>query len=120
MEEHNNTTHEAHESKHTSAQSDTLMGVFAYLGPLIVVSFLVAKDDPFVKFHIKQGLVLVCIEIILSFLMPGNMMMWSFWSFYGLIKFMIGVLIVLGIINVVQKKERELPFIGSLASYFKF
>ena len=34
------------------------MAVLSYIGPLVIVSYIVANNDPFVKFHIKQGLVL--------------------------------------------------------------
>jgi hypothetical protein len=49
--------------QNAASQDNKLMGILAYIGPLIIVSYLVAKDDPFVKFHIKQGLVLFVIEI---------------------------------------------------------
>ena len=41
----------------------TVMAILAYIGPLIIASYLLAKDDEFVKFHIKQGLVLVIGEV---------------------------------------------------------
>ncbi len=106
------------ENKNTTNQTNTLMGVLAYLGPLVIVSYLVAKDDPFVKFHIKQGLVLLVIQVVLWVLMP--MMVWGLWSLMRLINLAVAVLAIIGIINVVQKKEKELPLVGSFASYFKF
>jgi len=104
-----------------SGQTNTLMGALAYLGPLIIVSYLVAKDNPFVKFHIKQGLVLFIAEVILWILSSYFwVMFYQFWMLYQLINLGILVLIVLGIINVVQGKEAELPLVGSLAKNFKF
>ena len=54
----NNTTH--HEG-----EKNTLMAVLAYLGILILVPFLTdAKKDPFVKFHLKQGVALIIVEVV--------------------------------------------------------
>lgn len=105
-------------TNNTKIETNVLMGVLAYLGPLVIVSYLVAKDDPFVKFHIKQGLVLLVIQV-LAWVLMGSMM-WSYWMLFKLVKLALLVFSVLGIVNVVQKKEKELPFVGGLASYFKF
>ncbi|MBI1755245.1 hypothetical protein HY250_01765 [Candidatus Azambacteria bacterium] len=34
-----------------AAGNKTLMGILAYLGPLVIVSYVTSKDDAFVKFH---------------------------------------------------------------------
>lgn len=100
-------------------QKNTLMGVLSYLGPLVIISFIVAKDDPFVKFHIKQGLVLFVIEIALWVLTSFFFMaMYQFWMIYNLINLALIVFTVIGIVNVVQGKEKELPFLGQFAKHF--
>ena len=95
----------------------TAMGVLAYIGPLVIVSYLVAKDDPFVKFHIKQALVLFVIEIALWFL---GSFLWSLRLGFVLQILNLAVLVfaILGIVNVVQGKEKELPLIGQFAKLF--
>ncbi len=93
------------------------MGVLAYLGILIIIPFLMAKDDVFVKFHIKQGLVLVLIEVVVWAL---GMFVWHVWMLFGLVRLAILVLAVIGIVNVVQGKQKELPLVGSLAKNFNF
>ena len=106
-----------------------VMAILAYLGILVVVSYLVAKDDSFVKFHIKQGLVLLVIEIavwILSmvfmpslYYLPGSYsMMGIFAMVVNLIWLVIIVLSILGIVNAVNDREKPLPIIGSFAKYF--
>lgn len=99
-------------------ESHVLMGILSYIGPLVIVSYLTSKDDPSVKFHIKQGLVLFCLEIVLWIL--GSMFFWHLWGLMQLLNLAVLVLSVIGIVNVVQKKEKMLPIIGSLSSYFKF
>ena len=109
-----------------SGNNNTVMAVLAYLGILIIIPFLTnAKNDPFVKFHLKQGLVLlitwVVIWVLGSFL--GGGYSYSF-GLMGLIMNLLNlgllVLMILGIINAVQKKEKELPLIGKFASMFNF
>ena len=104
-----------------SGRSKTLMGVLAYLGPLVIIPFLVSKDDPFVKFHIKQGLVLFIAELAFWLLSSYFwMIFYQFWMLYQLVNLGVLVLVVMGIINVVQGKEKELPLVGSFAKMFKF
>ncbi|MES2315375.1 MAG: DUF4870 domain-containing protein [Patescibacteria group bacterium] len=97
----------------------TIFGILSYLGPLVIISLLVKKDDPFVKFHAKQGLVLFCIEVIISVLFSG-MFLWAMLPLFNLIHLCLLVLAIIGIINVVGGNEKELPVVGSLAHYFTF
>jgi uncharacterized membrane protein len=101
-----------------NVEPHVLMGILSYIGFLVFIPFFTSKKDPFVKFHIKQGLVLFCIEIIVWIL--GQMFFWHLWSLLQLINLAILVLSIIGIINVVQKKEKMLPIVGGLSSYFKF
>jgi uncharacterized membrane protein len=94
------------------------MAVLAYLGILIIVPFLTdAKNDPFVKYHLKQGLVLIIFEVITWFVevIPfiGYMIGWLLWLATL-------VLIIIGIMNAAQNKEQELPVIGQYAKNFNF
>jgi uncharacterized membrane protein len=94
------------------------MGVLAYLGPLVIIPYLMAKNNPFVKFHIKQGLVLLCFQIIIWII--GSMLLWHMWALINLLNLALFVLAIIGIVNVVQKKEAMLPVVGSLSRHFKF
>jgi uncharacterized membrane protein len=91
------------------------MGVLAYLGPLVIVSYLVAKDDPFVKFHIKQGLVLLVLDVAVWFI---GSFTWRLWFILGWVNFAIAILVIIGIVKVVQGKQEPLPLVGQFASYF--
>ena len=91
------------------------MGVLAYLGILVVIPFLLSKDDPFVKFHIKQGLVLVAIELAVWLV---GMAMWQLWMILQIVNLGTIVLAIVGIVNVVHHKEQELPLVGQFAKHF--
>jgi len=90
------------------------MGVLAYVGPLVIISYLVAKDDRFVKFHVKQGLVLLIIEVAVWFL---GMVFWPLWIFLNLVNLATFVLAIVGIINAISGKEKNLPLVGSYARH---
>jgi uncharacterized membrane protein len=92
-----------------------LMGILSYLGPLVLIPFIVNREDPFTKFHIKQGLVLLVISVGVWAL---SMAMWQFYMFYQLLNLGVLVLAVLGIINVVQGKQAELPLVGQFGKHF--
>ncbi|MCL5435760.1 MAG: hypothetical protein M1275_01635 [Patescibacteria group bacterium] len=94
------------------------MAILAYIGILVVVPFLTdAKNDPFVKFHIKQGLVLLIGEVVAMFI--------AVFPVFGpllssLISLVCLVLSVLGIINAVNHETKELPVVGQWAKMFHF
>lgn len=94
------------------------MAVLAYLGPLVAVSYLLAKGDPFVKFHIKQGLLLFVAELILMFGSSLFYMLVPFWMLWQIINFAILVLAIIGIMNAAQGNEKELPLVGPLGKHF--
>lgn len=99
------------------ADNQTLLSVLAYVGPLVIVSDVLGKDVPFVKFHIKQGAILFAIEVIVWIL---GSMFWGFWMFINLINLATLVLSIIGIINAAQHKQDELPLVGSFSKYFNF
>ncbi len=105
-------------SPNPSAPSkNTLMAALSYVGPLVIVSYLTAKDDPFVKFHIKQGLVVFIGDIAVWFL---SSMLWGFWMIMQFVNLGLIVLSIIGIINAVQGKEKDLPLVGQYAKNFNF
>lgn len=95
----------------------TVMAILAYLGPLVIVSWVISKNDPFVKFHIKQGLVLLVIEVAVWLL---GMVFWPIWFLLNLVNVAALILSIIGIINVVQNREKMLPLVGVYSKYFNF
>ncbi len=98
------------------------MAVFAYLWVLIIIPFLTeAKNDPFVKFHLRQGLALIIFDVVGWFvgmfiwIIPilGLLIMWVWWITAL-------VLVIIGIMNALNGVEKELPLIGQYAKHFNF
>lgn len=109
------TQHAPHEMP--KKQEKTLFAILAYIGPLILISFLLAKDDAFVKFHIKQGLLLVIGEVATWML---GMMFWPIFPLVQIANIFLLVLAVVGIIRAANGEMKELPLIGQWAKSFTF
>jgi uncharacterized membrane protein len=98
----------------SSPQKNTGMAMLAYLGPLILIPFVTdAKNDPFVKFHLKQALPLVVLEVIGGFIFWIPIFGWILWL-------LTVILVVMGIMNASAGKEKELPVTGQFAKHFNF
>ncbi len=110
----NNKSSKKPEQSSRAMPESTLMAVLAYVGPLVIVSYLTQKNNPFVKFHIKQGLVLLVIEVAMWVI---GMIVWMLWPIIQIVNIIVIVLSIMGILNVLGKKEKELPIIGSFSKY---
>jgi uncharacterized membrane protein len=86
----------------------TILSFLSYLNILALVSFAASKNMPFVRFHAKQGLVLLAFFGIAMFSFYVPFLFWIVALFYA-------VYILLGIINSFRGSERHLPLIGRLA-----
>jgi len=106
------------ESKTSGTEKNTGMAVVAYL--LFFVPLLIdeVKDDPFVKFHVKQGL-LIFLTLIAG-LMVGVIPLIG-WLIAMIAPFFVFVMLVIGILNALAGKKEPLPLIGKYAEeWFKF
>lgn len=81
-----------------------LMGALCYISILSIVMLLVKKDDPFVQFHAKQGVVL----FVCSFIGIVPVVGW-------ILSLCVLVLAIMGFINALQGKQAKLPVVGDLA-----
>lgn len=99
----------------------TIMAALSYFGPLVIIPYLTKKENPFVLFHIKQGLVLLVPYVALWALSNFMYMILigPLGSILGILNIALIILSIIGIINAVQKKEKSLPLVGKYSSYFK-
>ena len=97
--------------------NNTLLAVVSYIGPLVVFSYLMGKDNDFVRFHAKQGMVVFGLEIVMWVL---GSMMYSMWFILNLVNLATLVLSIIGIVNAVQGHKKELPIVGGLAKNVNF
>jgi len=86
-----------------------LMAILAYIGILVIIPLIVAKDSKFARFHTNQGLILCILAIICSCLARLKVIGWLF-SICGIVIF---IMAVVGIIYAAQGKAKELPVVGN-------
>lgn len=93
--------------------------VVAYI--LFFIPLLVpeAKENSFIKFHVKQGLVLFLFSVLIEVIgMIIPIIGWLIIVPLGGLATLI--LFIIGIMNAINGKEVELPLIGGFANSFKF
>lgn len=92
------------------------MAIIAYLGILVLIPLLTeAKNDPFVKFHIKQGLLVLIGLVLSSIIVVVPVLGWTIGSIIWIASI---ILMVIGIVNAANGKQEELPIVGHLGRNF--
>ena len=98
--------------------SNKVMGVLAYIGILVLIPLFAAKTSPFARFHTNQGLILFIAAIavnIINWLLGGIPILGTIIAILcWILDLGIFILAILGIVNVVQGKAKDLPLIGSI------
>lgn len=100
------------EEEKKSSGGVNVMALLSYLGILVLIPLLAAKEDKFAQYHAKQGLVLLIVGVIGMFIGVIPIIGWLLAPFITLAWL---VFAVLGIVNVVGNKKKELPIIGQYA-----
>ncbi len=108
---------EASKNESSKKGKKDLTAVFSYIGILFLVPLLVCKENAFVQFHVRQGLVLFIAEIATAFISWIPILGWFVGSVCYIIWF---VLSIMGIMNVLNGRQTSLPIIGKFAKKFKF
>ena len=91
------------------------MAVIAYI--IFFIPLLTeAKNDPFVKYHVKQGLVLFIGYIIEIFV--GTIPFFG-WTVAPLLGLCLLILFILGIMNALKGEQKPLPIVGKYAESLK-
>jgi uncharacterized membrane protein len=111
----------AKEKESKGVEDGKLCAVLAYL--LIGIIWYFADDkmkkNNFVKFHVKQGIILLAVSLIINAV--GSMIPIIGWFIIlplgGLLTL---ILWIIGIINVLNGKENPLPIIGGFAKNLTF
>ena len=99
-----------------SDSGDMIYAVLAYIWILCLVPILLKKDDEFVKFHTRQGLMLFIVEVGFGII--------AIIPILGIITYMLGMLIcgllsLIGIVQVLMGNKWKMPVIGDWAEKIK-
>lgn len=98
-----------------TSSNDMWMGILAYLGVLALIPYLVKDQTPFVRAHAVRGINLFLLEVI-AWVAVG-VFSWVpvlndiLSTIVGLASF---ALSLIGIINVANKEDKDLPFVGGI------
>ena len=103
----NNTADITEQFDKDDIEKNKVMGLLAYI--LFFIPLLAAKDSPFARYHANQGLVLFLAAILSSVILLIPILGWIIAPILSIV---ITVLAVIGIINALNGKAKELPIIG--------
>ncbi len=94
------------------------MAILAYLAILVLVPIFAAKESKYAKFHSNQGIILCIIGIVFNVICKIlcaipliRIIGYIVWAVGGIALFIVWLL---AIINVVNGKAKELPFVGGI------
>lgn len=104
-------------------QQNKVLALFAYLEILFLIPLLAAPNSPYARFHANQGLVLFLTSIISGVVM-GVLAVILIWIpvagviliavLGAAISICMFIFMILGIVNAVTGKAKELPIIGKI------
>jgi uncharacterized membrane protein len=102
-------------SPETTSSNDMWMGILSYLGILALIPYLVKDQTPFVRAHAVRVINLLLLEVI-AWVAVGVFSWVPVLD--GILSTVVGLasfaLSLIGIINVANKDNKDLPFIGSI------
>jgi RNA polymerase subunit RPABC4/transcription elongation factor Spt4/uncharacterized membrane protein len=98
------------------------ISVVAYLGPLVLIPLICFPNSRFTRYHCNQGLMLAILDVVVSTLISILTTLFRNSIFLliltGIISFALSVVLiyltVVGIINAVKGRAKELPVIGKI------
>ncbi len=89
-----------------------IIALFSYLGILFLIPLLASPNSKYARFHANQGLVLFLTNIILGIVAVIPILGWIVGGIGSVVTF---ILAILGIVNAVTGKAKELPLIGTFS-----
>jgi len=109
-----NTPDSTNDFEYGDIEGNKTMALFAYIGILFLVPLLAAPNSKFARYHVNQGIILFLAEIA-AWIVIGILTAITF-GLGGLIGGLLNLAVlgyaVLGIVNAVNGKAKELPLIG--------
>lgn len=98
-----------------SSQKNIGLAIVAYI--LFFIPLLTEqKNDPFIRYHVRQGFVLFIAECITLLIGQMPVFFWLSWP----LNLVVFALFIVGVINAASGKEKPLPLIGHLAEKVTF
>lgn len=89
-------------------EDNALVAALSYLGVLVAVPLFLKRESPYCQFHAKQGLVLLVMWILGSFVFWFPIIGWG-------LAIAVFVLNVIAFIKALQGQKWEMPVLGDIA-----
>ncbi|MDR2253716.1 MAG: DUF4870 domain-containing protein [Bifidobacteriaceae bacterium] len=113
---------------HVDVEQNKSYAILAYIGPLVLVPILAAKQSPFARYHANQGLVLfigelayTVVQSILLALVFNPLWASGSWGLYSALTGLLSLvwlfplaLAIIGIINAAKGECKPLPVTGNI------
>ena len=97
----------------TGVSENMLFAALSYVGVLVLVPLLMRKDDPFVRFHAKQGLV-----VLGGFVVALLAARWI--PIVGSVLFLLLLIVdVIALVQALLGRWWKIPIIGMIAERFR-
>ncbi|MBX7099432.1 MAG: DUF4870 domain-containing protein [Myxococcaceae bacterium] len=97
----------------TVRDQDKVMLILSYLGLLALIPLLTVKDSEFVKWHAKQGLVMLGPFVILSIITPIPILGWLL-GCAGIIA--CWVFDIMAMVKALKGERWKIPVVGDIAT----
>ena len=122
-----NTTYYTSDFSKTDIEANKGPALLSYFGLLVLIPIFAAKHSPYARYHANQGLVLFvgmlvwavidgAVTALLRALLGNALGLWGMYSLCGtalnIVYAGFSILAVIGIINVLNERAKELPIIG--------
>lgn len=103
------TTKEKSEKTISEGKTIAIIAYITFIGLIIAFVMNNGKKDAFASYHIKQSLGLALVGLSLSFIMAIPILGWI----VGILgSFALLYLWIMGLINVINTKQKPVPFLG--------
>ena len=105
--------------KQEDINKNTAVSIIAYIGIFSLIPYFLCKDSKFAMFNAKQGVNLFILEVITMVIVSVISLFTPWWVARAIIyvAYLLFILLSLaGVINVLNGKAKELPYVSS----FKF
>jgi fumarate reductase subunit D len=92
----------------TASAEEKVYSVLSYFGVLCLVSILIMRDNEYVRFHAKQGLVLFIVETLFSIV---TILPVLGFVVFGIVMIICAILSIIGMIQAYMGNKWEIPVI---------
>jgi len=94
-------------------EENSVVAAMSYIYILCLLPLFLKRKSKFAQFHAKQGLLLFIIEVLLGWFFPVPVIGWALGLLVLLLAF-------LGVVNALNGKYWEMPFLGRYTKKLKF